>query len=193
MKKLVSLTLSLLFAFSFTVSASATGNELDVSPIPSDAIKISLKNPGDTQIISQDEFDTIFVTLVDSSEEVNDLTRAGTVKTVTRNYMITYTNILGQTKDGVAITSTCTWLDNGSQSALQNLNCSYTIKDNSFSCKWNSDYKVEGNGYYLRLGLDVSRLFSTTTYLLDAALIITDTNPDVYDVDLGFWHTSAAS
>lgn len=186
MKKLVSTFLSIVMLFALTAPAFATESnstatadscttttETQSQIIPRNIQSFNLQNVGDTQILTEDEEGVLFIELTDEHETVSNVARAGITREVERNYTIYHKNWLGNQEAVVEVTAKVTWIDNGANSYIQNLHGEYNVKNDDFSCVWNSDYQ-HSSDYLHYLTLDIYHGVDIYVYMLSASLVFTD-------------------
>lgn len=193
MKKLISAFMSIVMLFALMVPAfaadftstetadsSTASTETQLQTTPYNTQSFNLQNVGDTHILMEDEDGVLFIELTDEYETRSNISRAGTTVNTTKNYNVTYKNWLGIEKVAVQITATATWIDNGSESYIQNLHGEYSVKNNDYSCAWDDNLKA-ANDYYHALALAVYNGIYETLFMLSATMgfkdIATMTNP----------------
>lgn len=76
--------------------------------IPQNIEGFHLQNVGDTHILAEVEDGILYIELIEKTETVSGISRAGTKKDASMTYNIYYKNLFGQTKVAVEITSTAT-------------------------------------------------------------------------------------
>lgn len=159
--------------------------------MPQNMEGFNLQNVGDTHILEEDENGILYIELIEKSETVSGISRAGTKKDASKTYNVYYKNLFGQTKVAVEITSTATWVDNGAKSYIENLHGEYVVKNDDYSCAWNNEPdSVIASDFLHRLILDVYHGISTCSYSLTASLAFTDiecTQPKIIMDISNYW------
>lgn len=177
---LVSVTLLSTTAFAFdnkniiATNSCAFSAEAQTQSLPRNIEGFKLQNVGDTHILAEVEGGVLYIELIDKSETVSSMSRAGTTKDNSMTYNVYYKNLLGQTKVAAEITSTATWVDNGAKSYIKNLHGEYVVKNNDYSCAWDNDSVIASDLLH-RLVLDIYHNISTCSYALYASIYFTDT------------------
>lgn len=196
MKKFVSAFMSLIMLFVLTAptfaaepdstaiaDSSTATTETQLQVMPRNAQSFNLQNVGDTYILMENEDGVLRIELLDKYETISNVSQAGTTETETSRYGVFYENWLGVSKLVVEITATATWINNGANSYIQNLNGKYTVYDNSFSCEWDYDYNYASD-YVHYLMLNIYHGLSLNSYLLSAILAVVGDVPSIY-VEIG--------
>lgn len=106
---------------------------------------------------------------VELTEQTSDELTRGTNKTSSKTFTFYTVNTAGKKVTAFTVKSTCSWYLDGENSYIKNLNCSYTISDNRFSCAWDKD-NATNEPLDHSLPLEVSSTAGNAYYVFYASL-----------------------